>query len=99
MTDVQLEANELTGGDPTLTVNSAGHVLSVFVNGKLAGNAYGTLEAPQCKFSQKVKMDAGVNKLALLSATVGLANVGVHFDKYNQGVLGPVTLDKKDLTQ
>ena len=37
------------------------------------GNAYGSLDTPQLTFRQKVKMTAGVNKISLLSSTVGLA--------------------------
>ncbi|KAL9242016.1 hypothetical protein vseg_016063 [Gypsophila vaccaria] len=95
MTDVVLDGNEgfLKRGDaPTLTVMSAGHVLHVFVNGELQGHAYGSLAKPQLTFSQKVRMRAGVNKISLLSVAVGLANVGWHFERYNQGVLGPVNL-------
>nr|Q00662.1 RecName: Full=Putative beta-galactosidase; Short=Lactase; AltName: Full=SR12 protein; Flags: Precursor [Dianthus caryophyllus]CAA40459.1 CARSR12 [Dianthus caryophyllus] len=95
MTDVVLDGNEgflKKGDEPWLTVNSAGHVLHVFVNGQLQGHAYGSLAKPQLTFSQKVKMTAGVNRISLLSAVVGLANVGWHFERYNQGVLGPVTL-------
>ncbi|XP_074269405.1 putative beta-galactosidase [Silene latifolia] len=95
MTDVVLDGNEgfLKRGDaPVLTVHSAGHVLHVFVNGQLQGHVYGSLAKPQITFSQKVKMSAGVNRISLLSVAVGLANVGARFEKYNQGVLGPVNL-------
>ena len=37
------------------------------------GHAYGSLETPQFTFSQKVKMTKGVNRISLLSSTVGLA--------------------------
>ncbi|EEF48063.1 beta-galactosidase [Ricinus communis] len=95
MTDVTINSNEgflRSGKNPFLTVASAGHVLHVFINGHLAGSAYGSLENPKLTFSQNVKLVGGVNKIALLSATVGLANVGVHYDTWNVGVLGPVTL-------
>lgn len=88
MTDVTVKSAE----QPTLTVMSAGHTLHVFVNSQYQGTAYGSLEQPQLTFSQRVPLRAGLNKIALLSASVGLANVGVHFERYNQGVLGPVTL-------
>jgi len=35
-----LDANDLKNGDPILTVMSAGHVLSVFVNGEYQGNFF-----------------------------------------------------------
>lgn len=89
MTDVTVKSAE----EPTLTVMSAGHTLHVFVNGQFQGTAYGSLEKPQLTFSQKVPLRPGLNKISLLSAAVGLANVGAHFERYNQGVLGPVRLE------
>ncbi|XP_020873308.1 beta-galactosidase 12 isoform X1 [Arabidopsis lyrata subsp. lyrata] len=58
----------------------------------VSGTAYGSLEKPKLTFSQKIKLHAGVNKLALLSIAAGLPNVGVHYETWNTGVLGPVTL-------
>ncbi|CAL1414148.1 unnamed protein product [Linum trigynum] len=95
MTDIKIGSNEAflkNGNDPVLTVQSAGHFVNVFVNGKLIGSAYGNKDDPKLTFSQSVKLNIGVNKIALLSASVGLANVGAHFENYNVGVLGPVTL-------
>ncbi|KAG7546061.1 Galactose-binding-like domain superfamily [Arabidopsis suecica] len=94
LTDITISPDEkfLTGEDPLLTIGSAGHALHVFVNGQLAGTAYGSLEKPKLTFSQKIKLHAGVNKLALLSIAAGLPNVGVHYETWNTGVLGPVTL-------
>ncbi|RYQ98337.1 hypothetical protein Ahy_B08g094391 isoform B [Arachis hypogaea] len=100
-TDVVIDSNEgflWNGKDPVLTVLSAGHALHVFVNGQLsgeqhiAGTAYGSLEFPKLTFSQAVKLRAGVNKISLLSVAVGLPNVGPHFETWNAGVLGPITL-------
>ncbi|KAJ0263255.1 Beta-galactosidase 12 [Hirschfeldia incana] len=82
-----------TGEDPLLTIDSAGHALSVFVNGQLAGTSYGSHENPKLTFSQKIKLHAGVNKLALLSIAAGLPNVGLHYETWNIGVLGPITLN------
>ncbi|CAI0406125.1 unnamed protein product [Linum tenue] len=93
--NIKIEGNEAflkNGDDPVLTVQSAGHFVNVFVNGKLIGSAYGSKDNPKLTFSQGVKLNVGVNKIALLSASVGLANVGPHFENYNVGVLGPVTL-------
>ncbi|CAN1258350.1 unnamed protein product [Linum perenne] len=95
MQDVKIGSDEAflqNGKDPYLNVQSAGHFLNVFVNGKLIGSAYGSKDNPKLTFSQSVKLNVGVNKIALLSASVGLANVGLHFENYNVGVLGPVTL-------
>lgn len=95
MTDVNIASNEgflKNGKDPYFTVMSAGHVLHVFVNGKLSGTVYGTLDNPKLTYSGNVKLRAGINKISLLSVSVGLPNVGVHYDTWNAGVLGPVML-------
>ncbi|CAH8338182.1 unnamed protein product [Eruca vesicaria subsp. sativa] len=95
LTDITIDAGERflkTGDFPLLTLWSAGHALHVFVNGQLAGRAYGGLEHTSLTFSQKIKLHAGVNKIALLSVVVGLPNVGKYFETWNKGVLGPVTL-------
>ncbi|XP_071723049.1 beta-galactosidase-like isoform X2 [Rutidosis leptorrhynchoides] len=99
MTDVNIGANEgflKNGQNPQLTVMSAGHVLHVFVNGKLAATAFGGLSNPKLTFSENIKLNAGVNKISLLSVSMGLPNVGVHYETWNAGVLGPVTLKGLD---
>ncbi|KAL5976639.1 hypothetical protein ACLOJK_020972 [Asimina triloba] len=106
MTDVLISPREgflNSGNHPTLTVLSAGHALHVFVNGELSGSAYGSLENPKLTFSGNAKLRAGRNKISLLSISVGLPNVGPHFETWNTGVLGPVTLSglnegKRDLS-
>ncbi|KAL2899535.1 Beta-galactosidase [Bienertia sinuspersici] len=88
--NVKIDHNEgfLKGGkSPILTVMSAGHALHVYVNGQLAG----------------VNLRAGTNRIALLSVAVGLPNVGPHYELFNAGILGPVSISglndgKKDLT-
>ncbi|TYI59902.1 hypothetical protein E1A91_D10G068300v1 [Gossypium mustelinum] len=95
-TDVKIDPHEgflRNGKSPVLTVLSAGHALHVFVNGQLSGSSYGSLEFPKLTFSQRVNLRAGINKISLLSISVGLPNVGPHFETWNAGVLGPVTLN------
>ncbi|KAL4034727.1 hypothetical protein IC575_003393 [Cucumis melo] len=95
MTDITIDPTEgflKSRKWPLLTINSAGHVLHVFINGQLSGTVYGSLKDPAVTFSKYVNLEKGVNKLSMLSATVGLPNVGLHFDTWNAGVLGPVTL-------
>ncbi|PKA59007.1 Beta-galactosidase [Apostasia shenzhenica] len=92
-----------TGNLPILAVSSAGHALQVFVNGQFAGNTYGGFGNANLLYSEKVKMWAGNNKISLLSVAVGLPNVGPHFETWNAGVLGPVTISglnegKRDLS-
>ncbi|KAA3477195.1 beta-galactosidase-like [Gossypium australe] len=81
---VQIDSDEgflRSGQDPLLTIWSAGHALHVFINGQLLGTVYGGLENPKLTFSNNVKLRAGIN-----------TNVGTHFETWNVGVLGPVTL-------
>ncbi|KAA8523243.1 hypothetical protein F0562_009666 [Nyssa sinensis] len=95
LTNVNIEADEgflKNGQDPVLTVMSAGHALLVFINGQLSGTVYGGLDHPKLTYSGSVKLGAGINKISLLSVAVGLPNVGVHFETWNAGVLGPVTM-------
>ncbi|KAK4774138.1 hypothetical protein SAY87_029157 [Trapa incisa] len=99
MTDITIKPNDLKPGqDPLLTVMSAGHTLLVFINGQLSGTAYGALDSPKLTFTSNVKLRIGINKLSLLSAAVGLPNVGVHYETWNAGVLGPVTLGVNSAT-
>ncbi|KAI9122961.1 hypothetical protein K1719_005850 [Acacia pycnantha] len=104
MTDVNIGANDLKSGQsPVLTVMSAGHALHVFVNGQYSGNVYGSLKNPKLTFSQGVKLRLGNNKISILGVSVGLANVGVfhsvHFESWNVGVLGPITLSLSGRTR
>nr|P45582.1 RecName: Full=Beta-galactosidase; Short=Lactase; Flags: Precursor [Asparagus officinalis]CAA54525.1 beta-galactosidase [Asparagus officinalis] len=92
-----------TGKYPYLTVMSAGHAVHVFINGQLSGTAYGSLDNPKLTYSGSAKLWAGSNKISILSVSVGLPNVGNHFETWNTGVLGPVTLTglnegKRDLS-
>ncbi|KAM7471820.1 hypothetical protein LguiA_010003 [Lonicera macranthoides] len=96
LTDVKVDSNEgflRSGKWPVLTVFSAGHALHVFINGQLSGTVHGNLENPKITFSDGVNLKAGVNKISLLSIAVGLPNVGPHFETWNAGVLGPVSLN------
>ncbi|KAK6938877.1 Beta-galactosidase, beta-sandwich domain, partial [Dillenia turbinata] len=99
LTTVDISSSESflsRGQSPTLTVQSTGHALHVFTNGQFSGSAYGTRENRRFTFTGPVKMHAGANKIALLSIAVGLPNVGLHFETWNTGILGPVTLDGLD---
>ncbi|XP_023536059.1 beta-galactosidase 5-like [Cucurbita pepo subsp. pepo] len=106
MTSVGISSSEafVGGGQkPTLTVRSAGHALHVFINGQFSGSAYGSRERREFTFTGPINLHAGMNKIALLSVTVGLPNVGMHFETWQMGILGPISISglnegKKDLT-
>ncbi|CAA2960549.1 beta-galactosidase 5-like [Olea europaea subsp. europaea] len=107
MTSVDIGSTESfsrTGQKPTITVNSRGHAIHVFVNGQLSGSAYGTRENTRFTFTGTLNLHSGTNIIALLSIAVGLPNIGTHFENWNVGVLGPVLLDgldqgKRDLSR
>ncbi|KAK3152512.1 hypothetical protein QOZ80_2BG0159990 [Eleusine coracana subsp. coracana] len=105
-TQVNIGANEQflkSGQWPQLTIYSAGHSMQVFVNGRSYGPVYGGYDNPKLTFNERVKMWQGSNKISILSSAVGLPNQGNHFESWNVGVLGPVTLSglnegKRDLS-
>lgn len=106
LTSVDISPSEgflQSGQKPSLTVQSAGHGLHVFINGQFSGSAFGTRENRQLTFTGPVNLRAGTNRIALLSIAVGLQNVGLHYETWKTGVLGPVMLHglnqgEKDLT-
>ncbi|KAB1203774.1 Beta-galactosidase 3 [Morella rubra] len=106
MTSVDINPMEsfLRGGQkPTLTVQSSGHAVHIFINGQYSGSAFGTREQRQFTFTGPVKLHVGMNNIALLSIAVGLPNIGMHYETWKTGILGPVLLNglnkgKKDLS-
>ncbi|KAL5778080.1 hypothetical protein ACOSP7_011006 [Xanthoceras sorbifolium] len=99
MTSVDISPSEsfLRGGQkPTLSLESAGHAVHVFINGQLSGSAFGTREHRKFTFTGPVNLRAGTNKIALLSLAVGLPNVGLHFETWETGIRGPVLLHGLD---
>ncbi|XP_043713345.1 beta-galactosidase 3-like [Telopea speciosissima] len=100
ITSVEVGSQEsfLHGGEqPSLTIQSTGHALHVFINGQLSGSAFGTRQNRRFTFTGTVNnLRAGTNRIALLSIAVGLPNVGTHFEAWNTGVLGPVVMHGLD---
>ncbi|EYU42595.1 hypothetical protein ABFS82_14G116100 [Erythranthe guttata] len=99
MTSVEISSTEsfLRGGSsPILSVDSAGHVLHVFVNGQLSGSSFGSQENRKLTFAKAVNLHAGINGIALLSVAVGLPNNGHRFETWSTGVVGPVVVHGLD---
>ncbi|XP_058777815.1 beta-galactosidase 3 [Vicia villosa] len=95
--DVASSESFLHGGKlPSLIVQSTGHAVHVFINGRLSGSAYGTREDRRFRYIGDVNLRAGTNTIALLSVAVGLPNVGGHFETWNTGILGPVVMHGLD---
>ncbi|OIW03513.1 hypothetical protein TanjilG_31026 [Lupinus angustifolius] len=107
ITSVDISPSEsfLRGGlnKLSISVNSAGDAVHVFINGQFLGSAFGTNEQRSFTFNGPANLRAGTNKIALLSVAVGLPNVGFHFETWKTGIIGPVLLHgldhgQKDLT-
>ncbi|VFQ98096.1 unnamed protein product [Cuscuta campestris] len=84
------------GSQTLLHVESLGHALHVFINGRLAGSGKGSSNSAKVAVVVPVNLVPGKNNIDLLSLTVGLQNYGGHFDLSGAGITGPVQLkDKK----
>ncbi|KAL9272965.1 Beta-galactosidase 9-like protein, partial [Drosera capensis] len=79
---------EENGVNPTLTIEGMRDVVRIFVNGQLAGSAFGHW----VKVVQPIQLVEGYNVLALLSETVGLQNYGAFYEKDGAGFRGPIKL-------
>ncbi|KAL0436447.1 UNVERIFIED_CONTAM: Beta-galactosidase 8 [Sesamum radiatum] len=80
------------GSQTVLHVDSLGHVLNAFINGKLAGSGKGGSSNSKVSIDVPISLQPGKNKIDLLSLTVGLANYGAFFDMRGAGITGPVQL-------
>ncbi|XP_062013758.1 beta-galactosidase 8 [Rosa rugosa] len=80
------------GYNADLHVESLGHALHAFVNGKLAGSGTGNSGNAKVSVDIPVEFASGKNKIDLLSLTVGLQNYGAFFDLVGAGITGPVQL-------
>ncbi|KAL2328626.1 hypothetical protein Fmac_022053 [Flemingia macrophylla] len=80
------------GPQPVLHIESLGHALHAFINGKLAGSGTGSNGNAKVNVDIPVSTVAGKNTIDLLSLTVGLQNYGSFFDTWGAGITGPVLL-------
>ncbi|ESW04192.1 hypothetical protein PHAVU_011G074300 [Phaseolus vulgaris] len=76
------------GTQSVLHIESLGHALHAFINGKLAGSGTGTT----IKVDIPITLVAGRNTIDLLSLTMGLQNYGAFFETWGAGITGPVIL-------
>ncbi|KAE8695147.1 Beta-galactosidase 5 [Hibiscus syriacus] len=98
--DIGSSESFLRGGElPTLSVQSTGHAVHVFINRQLSGSAFGTWQNRRFTYTGKVNLHARTNRIALLSVAVGLPglkNIGGHFKTWNTVILGPVAVSGFD---
>ncbi|KAK2987762.1 hypothetical protein RJ640_016357 [Escallonia rubra] len=98
--DVYFDSTEIKGDEPflqdgsqtVLHVESLGHVLYTFVNGKFAASGKGNSGNAKASVEVPITLTPGRNTFDLLSLTVGLQNYGAFFEKRGAGVTGPVQL-------
>lgn len=88
-TSTSISGNEpfiQNGSQTNLHVESDGHVLYAFVNGKLAGSGKGNNGNAKVSVHLPVTLVQGSNQIDLLSLTVGLQNYGSFFDLSPAGI-------------
>ncbi|KAG8387697.1 hypothetical protein BUALT_Bualt02G0048200 [Buddleja alternifolia] len=76
------------GSHVKLHVDSRGHALYAFVNGKLVGSGKGRVSSNNFSIEVPVTFQPGNNTIDLLSMTVGLKNYGAFFDTAGAGING-----------
>ncbi|KAK1588577.1 hypothetical protein Q3G72_024725 [Acer saccharum] len=92
-TDIKADSPFLEDGSQTvLHVQSLGHALHAFINGKFAGGGKGSSGNAKVTVDIPVTLVPGKNTIDLLSLTVGLQNYGAFYDKTGAGITGPVQL-------
>ncbi|KAK3230599.1 hypothetical protein Dsin_002480 [Dipteronia sinensis] len=69
-----------------LNVQSRGHVLHAFVNGKFTGSAHGSHDNSSFTLENTIHLKNGTNDVALLSATVGLPDSGAYLERRVAGI-------------
>ncbi|XP_068649602.1 beta-galactosidase 15-like [Aristolochia californica] len=89
------EGSPLLSQDTKVHVNTTGHGLHAFVNGRFVGTQYRLRDSFEFVFEAPVQhhLKKGKNYISILSATVGLPNYGPRFEKAVAGIVGgPVML-------
>ncbi|XP_057449008.1 beta-galactosidase 8-like [Lotus japonicus] len=86
---LSLDVEDNSGAQTVLHIESLGHALHAFINGKLAGSKTGNAKV---NVDIPITLVAGKNTIDLLSLTVGLQNYGEFYDTRGAGITGPVIL-------
>ncbi|KAK7305146.1 hypothetical protein VNO77_43046 [Canavalia gladiata] len=91
MTSVDINDTSIWS-NATLHVETMGHTLHAYVNRRYRGYQFNQWGG-NFIYETPISLNNGTNIITLLSATVGLANYGVEFDKIKTGIAGgPVRL-------
>ncbi|KAK7261372.1 hypothetical protein RIF29_27681 [Crotalaria pallida] len=87
-----IDLQDDVGAQTVLHIESLGHALHAFINGKLSGSHAGNSGKAKLNVDIPITLVAGKNTIDLLSLTVGLQNYGEFFDTWGAGITGPVIL-------
>ncbi|KAJ1424530.1 Glycoside hydrolase, family 35 [Sesbania bispinosa] len=98
MTSVEINDTSIWS-NATLRVNTMGHTLHAYVNRRYVGYQFSQW-GNNFTYEKQVSLKKGTNVITLLSATVGLANYGIRFDKIKTGLAGGFVqiIGKNDVT-
>ncbi|XP_031095712.1 beta-galactosidase 13-like [Ipomoea triloba] len=66
---------------PVIQIDSLGHALLAFVNGKYVGHKHGDFVEKKFLFKKPVELKPGRNDITILGTTVGLPNSGAYMEK------------------
>lgn len=94
-TSIDIKGKEpfLKGSQKVLHIDSKGHTLYAFVNGKLAASGFGRSNNQNIAIDVPITLQTGKNKIDLLSATVGLQNYGAFFDIQGAGIVKTLAVE------
>ncbi|KAF5467938.1 hypothetical protein F2P56_012142 [Juglans regia] len=79
-----------------LNVNSLGHVLHGFINGKFVGSEHGKHDNKNFSLKKNVSLNNGTNNVSLLSVMVGLPDSGAYLESRFTGLRRVSIQDKDD---
>ncbi|XP_013621401.1 PREDICTED: beta-galactosidase 6 [Brassica oleracea var. oleracea] len=72
--------------NPSLYIESLGHVVHVFVNHALAGSGHGSRNITVVKLQVPVSLINGQNNISILSGMVGLPDSGAYMERKSYGL-------------
>uniref|UniRef100_A0A1J3EAL3 Beta-galactosidase n=1 Tax=Noccaea caerulescens TaxID=107243 RepID=A0A1J3EAL3_NOCCA len=72
--------------NPSLYIESSGHVVHAFVNNALAGSGHGSRDIRVVKLQAPVSLINGQNNIAILSGMVGLPDSGAYMERKSYGL-------------
>lgn len=72
--------------NPSLYIESLGHVVHVFINNALAGSGHGSRNISVVKLQVPVSLINGQNNISILSGMVGLPDSGAYMERKSYGL-------------